>query len=166
MNIGQPSCGPSILSGRILSGGKPTFLTCKFSVIDWHLPVEWRRRAETIMRPLLKFFLLTYAATWICWAASFAISRGSAAAEPTLAANPVLAVLAGAVFLLGVFAPALIALVLTEREKGTGGRAATLALLRRVFKWRVGARWDVFAIGYMPAGKMAGAGVHRVVTGA
>ena len=121
------------------------------------------------MRSLLKFFLLTYAATWICWAGSFAISRGSTAtafANGRASANPVLTLLAGGVFLLGVFAPALIALVLTEREKGTGGRATTLALLRRVFKWRVGALWYVFAIGYIPAVKLWVAVVHRIVTGA
>jgi membrane protease YdiL (CAAX protease family) len=108
------------------------------------------------MRPLVKFFLLTYAATWICWTASLAISHVSAAAVPALA------VVAGAVFLLGVFAPALVALALTERVEG---RAATLALLQRVFKWRVGARWYVFAVGYIPAVKLLVAVVHRVATG-
>jgi hypothetical protein len=29
-------------------------------------------------RPLLKFFLLTYAVSWMCWTAAGAISRGSA----------------------------------------------------------------------------------------
>lgn len=117
------------------------------------------------MRPLLKFFLLTYAATWICWAASFAISRGSAATAATPTA-PALALLAGAVFLVGVFAPALVALALTERAQGTGGRAATPALLRRVFKWRVSVRWYVFAVGFIPAVKLSVAVVHRVATGA
>jgi len=119
------------------------------------------------MRHLLKFFLLTYAVAWICWTASFAISRGSGAA-----ASPALAVLAGAVFLLGVFAPALVALALTARTKGIGGsggtegRAATLALLNQVFKWRVDARWYVFAVGFMPAVKLSVAVVHRLATGA
>jgi membrane protease YdiL (CAAX protease family) len=66
------------------------------------------------------------------------------------------------VFLLGVFAPALVALALTERFEG---RAATLALLRRVFKWRVGARWYVFAVGFIPAVKLSVAVVHRVAGG-
>lgn len=89
--------------------------------------------------------------------AATAILRGSVPAAPALAA------LAGALFLLGTFAPALVALALTER---TDGRAATQALLRRVCKWRVGARWYVFAVGYMPACKLSVAVVHRVVTGA
>lgn len=109
-------------------------------------------------RPLLKFFLLTYAATWICWTAAIAMSRGSAPAAPALAPS-----FAGAVFLLGTFAPSLVALVFTERS---GGRAATQALLARVFKWRVGAQWYVFAAGYIPAVKLSAAVVHRVATGA
>jgi membrane protease YdiL (CAAX protease family) len=108
-------------------------------------------------RPLLKFFSLTYAATWICWTAAAATSRRSAPANPALVA------LSGALFLLGTFAPALVALALTERAEG---RAATRALLRRVLEWRVGARWHVFAMGYMPAVKLSVALVHRVVTGA
>jgi len=110
-----------------------------------------------MMRSLLKFFSLTFAATWICWTASHAVARGSAPAATALA------VLAGALFLLGVFAPALVALALTERAEG---RAATQALLRRVFKWRVGLRWYVFALGYIPAVKLSVAVVHRVATGA
>ncbi|MBI2833977.1 MAG: CPBP family intramembrane metalloprotease [Acidobacteria bacterium] len=107
-------------------------------------------------RPLLKFFSLTYAATWICWTGARAIARGSPPASPALA------VFAGAVFLLGVFAPALVALALTERAEGRG---ATRALLCRVFKWRVGARWYVFAVGYIPAVKLSVALVHRFATG-
>jgi len=108
-------------------------------------------------RPLLTFFSLTYATAWICWAAAAAISRRSAPAGPELAA------LAGALFLLGTFAPGLVALALTERAEG---RTATRALLRRVFEWRVGARWYVFAVGYLPAVKLSVALVHRVAIGA
>lgn len=108
-------------------------------------------------RPLPKFFSLTYAATWICWTAAGALSRGRAPAAPPLAA------IAGALFLLGTFAPALVALAFTDRAEG---RAATRALLRRVFEWRVGARWYVFAVGYIPAIKLSVALVHRFATGA
>jgi len=84
--------------------------------------------------------------TWICWATSFAILRGSAAA------NPALTVIAGAVLLLGVFAPDWLHSYFTER----GGTAATLALVHRVFKWQVGTRWYVFALGFIPAIKTIG----------
>src|SRR2546428_13873899 len=87
---------------------------------------------KAIMRSLPKFFLVTFSTTWICWAASFAISQGIVATHPTLA------LLAGAVFLLGVFAPALVALALTKRNEG---RAATQSLLSQIFKWDVGWRW-------------------------
>ncbi|MDQ1638205.1 MAG: protease family protein [Pyrinomonadaceae bacterium] len=109
------------------------------------------------MRSLLKFFLLTFSATWLLWVASFAISHGSGAAHPTLG------LLAGAVFLLGVFAPALVALALTDRAEG---RAATLALLGRVFKWDLGWKWYLFAIAYMPVVKVSVAVLHRMITGA
>lgn len=118
-------------------------------------------------RPLLKFFFFTYAAAWICWTASLAISRGGTSGDA--AANPALAVLAAAVFHLGVFAPALVAIALTERAKitgGTEGRAATRTLLQPVFKWRVDARWYVFAVCYIPAIKLLVAVVHRIATGA
>ncbi len=107
-------------------------------------------------RPLLTFFSLTYAVTWICWTVAGAISRGSALPAPALAA------LGGALLLLGTFAPGLIALALTERSEG---RAATRALLRRVFRWAVGARWYLFAVGYFPTIKLLVALVHRVATG-
>lgn len=65
-------------------------------------------------------------------------------------------------FLLGVFAPGLVALALTERGEG---RAATRALVHRIFKWHVGARWYVFALVYIPAVKLLVALVHRIITG-
>jgi membrane protease YdiL (CAAX protease family) len=109
------------------------------------------------MRSLLNFFLLTFSATWILWVASFAMSQGMGAAHPTLG------LLAGAVFLLGVFAPALVALALTDRAEG---RAATHALLGRIFKWDVGWRWYLFALAYMPVVKLSVAVLHCVMTGA
>jgi membrane protease YdiL (CAAX protease family) len=67
------------------------------------------------------------------------------------------------VLFLGVFAPSIVALALTEREQG---RAATKALLGRIFKWDAGLRWYLFAIVYIPAIKLTVAVVHRVVAGA
>jgi uncharacterized protein len=108
-------------------------------------------------RPLLAFFSLTYAATWTCWAAAAAISRGSA---PT---DPASGTLTSALILLGTISPSLVALALTERAEG---RNATQALLGRLFLWQVSARWYVFAVGYIAAIKLTAALVHRVVTGA
>jgi len=67
------------------------------------------------------------------------------------------------VLLIGVFAPAFVALALTERNEG---RAATVTLLSRIFKWDVGWRWYVFALVYMLVVKLSVAVVHRLVMGA
>jgi uncharacterized protein len=109
-----------------------------------------------MMRPLLAFFALTFAATWICWVAAAALSAAGAAGAPVPAA------LGGGVFLLGVFAPGLVAVALTERGEG---RAATRTLLGRVFQWRVRARWYVFAIAYIPAIELSAALAHRLAAG-
>jgi hypothetical protein len=55
---------------------------------------------------LLKFFALTFAATWTCFIAAVAISHGSASTDPRLE------VIRGLVSV-GTFAPALVALMLT-----------------------------------------------------
>jgi membrane protease YdiL (CAAX protease family) len=104
-------------------------------------------------RPLLAFFSLTFVATWSCWAAAAAIP----------ASAPVPAAVRGGVFLLGVFAPGLVAVALTERGEG---RAATRTLLGRVVRWRVAARWYVFAIAFMPAVELSAALAHRLAAGA
>lgn len=106
---------------------------------------------------LLKFFSLTYAVTWTCFIAAAALSGSVAPAAPVLAG------LRGILFLLGTFAPAIVALWLAARVEGSEG---ALALLRRTLEWRVGVRWYVFAVGYMAAIKLAVALVHRVATGA
>jgi len=105
---------------------------------------------------LLKFFFLTYAVTWACFITAAAISHGTAPTVPALAAVRWLLVL------LGTFAPSLVALGVTARDNGTPG---TQALLRRLFAWRVDARWYLFAIGYMVAIKLTVALLHRVITG-
>jgi membrane protease YdiL (CAAX protease family) len=119
------------------------------------MPVVIDSRGDLVVGALLKFFSLTYLVTWTCWAAAAALSHGTASAGPTLSGFEPL-------FLLGVFAPSLVALALTAR---TGGSAAALALLRRMFEWHVDARWYAFAVGYVAAIKLAVAIVHRVAFG-
>ena len=108
------------------------------------------------MRSVLKFFTLTYIVSWTVWIAAAAILR----ADPRSSG---LAAISGLLYLLGVFAPALVALALTARADGL---AATLDLLRRTVKWSVSARWYAFAIGYMAAIKIAAALLLRITTGA
>lgn len=100
------------------------------------------------------FFVLTFALTWIAWPASAAFVTPG---------NSWLFGLGGPVFLLGVFAPAFVALALTAHSEGSAGVAR---LLRRIGKWRLGARWYLFAIGYMAATKVVAALTHRLVLGA
>ena len=109
------------------------------------------------MRSLLEFFALTYLVSWAAWIGGAALVRTAAPAPAGLAA------LNGFLYILGVFAPALVALALTARAEG---RAGVLALLRRTLHASVGARCYVFAVGYMAAIKLAVALSLRIATGA
>jgi len=63
----------------------------------------------------------------------------------------------------GVFAPAFVALAVTAYGEGGAGVAR---LLMRIGRWQVGARWYLFAIGYMAATKLLAAPIHRMAVGA
>ena len=114
------------------------------------------RWAASARHPLLKFFSLSFAVAWIF----FIMAAVSGGLDPTAPAS---GALRGALFLLGAFAPGLVALALTARADGSAGIAA---LLNRILVWRVGARWYLFAVGYMAAIKLAVAIAFRVATGA
>jgi membrane protease YdiL (CAAX protease family) len=64
--------------------------------------------------------------------------------------------------LLGTLAPSIVALGLTARSEGTAG---IRSLLGRIFKWRVGVRWYLFAAGYLATIKIGVALAHRIVAG-
>lgn len=99
---------------------------------------------------LLRFFILTYALTWVCWI--------PVVVWPTPAHTSLRQLL----WLLGVFSPSLIALALTAQN---GGAAAVRALLGRILQWQVSARWYLFAAGYMVVIKLAAALAHRMTAG-
>src|SRR5438034_9318821 len=103
------------------------------------------------MKPVVKFFVLTYAVRWACFITVAA------------AGIPVYAPLGGVLVLLGTFAPSLVALRLTARTEGDGG---VRALLGGVLRWRVATRWYVFALAYIPAIKFTVALAHRLAAGA
>ena len=105
-----------------------------------------------MMLLLLAYTLLTFLITWSVWFAAAGLAAPG---------NTGFFGVRGPVFLLGVFAPALVALALTARAEG---RSGVTKLLARVGHWRVGARWYTFAIGYFAAIKLAAALVHRVAT--
>jgi membrane protease YdiL (CAAX protease family) len=101
---------------------------------------------------LLAYFLLTFLVSWSVW---FAASGLAAPGNTGIFGGR------GPVFLLGVFAPGLVALAFTVQAEG---RAGVSRLLARIGHWRVDARWYAVAIGYFAVIKLAAALVYRIVT--
>ena len=101
---------------------------------------------------VLLFFFVTFASSWLLWMLPdlLAASRSG------------LLAIGGPVFLLGVFAPGLVALAMTARAEGAAG---VTRLLARIGRWEV--RWPlyVFAVGYMPLTRLAAAAIARGTTG-
>jgi membrane protease YdiL (CAAX protease family) len=104
------------------------------------------------MGSLLTYFALTFVVTWTCWLAMWAVSAG-----------PPSPGLPKVIFLLGVYAPGILALWFTARQEG---RPGVDALLRRLIQWQVGLKWYLFALTYIAGLKLAAALVLRLVTGA
>ena len=100
------------------------------------------------------FFLVTFAMTWVTWVVSARL------AGP---ANEGFFGVRGPVFLLGVFAPAIVAVALTAMSTGWRGVSA---LVGRIGIWEVDRRWYFIALGYMAAVKLAAALIHRITIGA
>lgn len=96
---------------------------------------------------LLRFFVLTFIASWTC----FIGVRWTPLPVQTI------------VILLGVFSPAVVAISLTALSAGRDG---VVSLLRPLFRWNVGWRWYLFAFTYMAAIKLIAAAIHRVMSGA
>ncbi len=99
------------------------------------------------MMTLLLYFSLTFIISWVFFVGAAMLS------------GP----LAFPVRLIGVFAPALVALALIARAEGSAGVAR---LLNRIVVWPEAARWYAFALGFMIAIKLTAAVLHRVMTGA
>ena len=83
--------------------------------------------ALTSPRPLLAFFLLSFALAWGVWFALGALFER----PPT------------GLVVLGAWAPTLAALLVTARAEGRGGVAR---LLRRALRWRVAPLWYLLAV--------------------
>lgn len=103
---------------------------------------------------LLAYFVLTFLVSWTIW---FAASGLAAPGNTGFFGGR------GPVFLLGVFAPAFVALALTAQAEG---RVGVTRLLARIGRWQVGAHWYALALIYFAALKLGAALVHRAVTGA
>lgn len=109
------------------------------------------------MRAIAKFLLATFAITWALWAL---VIWSSASRQPSPA--PIGLALGGPVFLLGVFAPGIVAIALTALDED---RRAVGNLLGRVLRWRVDLRFYAFALLLMPVTKLTVAALHRALTG-
>jgi membrane protease YdiL (CAAX protease family) len=107
-------------------------------------------------RAAAAFTLLTFVASWLLWAASAAVQGGRLSQAGF---GP----LDGTLYILGVFAPAIVALALTA---GAEGRAGVQTLLRRMTLSSVGWRWYAFAVTYYAAIKAVVALVYRAAFGA
>ena len=93
--------------------------------------------------------VVIFVATWALWL-PVVTGRGPAG-------------LRSALWLAGVFVPALTAIAFTLAE---GGLAGVRVLLRPIAQWEVRGRWYVFALLFMVATKLVVALVHRAVLGA
>jgi uncharacterized protein len=92
--------------------------------------------------PLITFFVLTYALSWLAWPVW------------ALGLYPI-----APVFSFAPFLAALVVLAITHGKSGVGG------LLRRMVRWRVGLRWYAAAL-LIPAGITVAAAVLNVLLGA
>jgi len=108
-------------------------------------PTEGQVRSSSATS-LFLFFTLAFGLMWLLF---FVV-----ALVPIPAGSP----LGRGLILLGAFAPAMAAVVVTFR---TVGRPGVISLLRRIVQWRVSAKYYVFALGFMIAIKLTAALIYR-----
>jgi uncharacterized protein len=95
------------------------------------------QRSLLARHPLISFFVMAYAFSWIVWSPWF-LSENGAGLLPF--SSPLLGGLVPIGILLG---PTLSGFIMTG---ATEGRAGIRRLLRRIVLWRVGLRWYLFAL--------------------
>lgn len=94
-------------------------------------------------RPLLWFFVLAYAVSWLLW---IPLVLGGVPAFSATTHTPSLYTLPG--IALGVTGTAFFMTAVTD------GRAGVRELLRRLVCWRVGLRWYLVAVLLIPLGQL------------
>jgi membrane protease YdiL (CAAX protease family) len=105
---------------------------------------------------VVSFFVATFAMTWSCYAAGFWL-RGSTGSDSPLR------LVADGILLLGVFAPALVALSFTAFDRG---RAGLRVFFESILPSHVGVGWFIFAAGFFLAIKLTAAVILRALNGA
>ncbi len=95
---------------------------------------------------------MSFVCSWALWIAGAAAAKGSSAGAGVRALF----------FLPGTFMPAIVAIGISARF---GGRRAVGDLIGRIFDADVGARWYLFALGYIVVVKLAAAAAFRAITG-
>src|SRR5688572_5736924 len=108
------------------------------------------------MKSGIVFVVLTFVASWLLWLAAASVLGWDFSMTSGLVA------LGMPLYLLGVYAPALVAVGLTAY---TEGRAGVSALLRRILIASVSVRYYLFAVGYLSAIKLGVALLHLVIVG-
>src|SRR5918993_3786685 len=93
--------------------------------------------------PLISFFVMAYAGTWIVLA-PWVLSEDGLGLLPYKLGGVASALLDAASILLG---PTVSAFIMTATTEGTAG---IRRLLRRCVLWRGGGRWDLFALLCVP----------------
>ena len=106
-------------------------------------------RARLQHAPLLGFFALTFAWSWVCWALSPAI-------------RPQLPWLATLLMFAGSFGPSLAAIVVVASTRPVGGVRAWLS---RCLQWRIGWGWLAFVMILPLAVMILAAGLHIALGG-
>jgi membrane protease YdiL (CAAX protease family) len=108
------------------------------------------------IKPLTKYFLLTYAMSWTCFIGVAVLSHEPASTSLTLVAIQQVLVLLGAI------TPSLVALWLTANA---GPPGQTQKLISGIGKWKVGVQWYVFAAGFIIGTKLLVALLYKFITG-
>jgi len=107
------------------------------------------------MRTVVIFFLLTFLASWSLFIAAVSVSG-------TAHYGSIFSTLGYGMYLIGVFTPALVAVLLSWREQRRAGVKALLSQMLRVPSHFV---WYLFAIGYFLVVKIMAALIYRVIAG-
>jgi membrane protease YdiL (CAAX protease family) len=114
-------------------------------------------KALLARHPLVSFFVMAYAFSWIVWAPWVLGQDGAKLLPPALS---VVLPTAGYLLAAGILAgPTLAAFIMTAT---TEGRAGVRRLLGRLVLWRVGIRWYLFALIGVPLIMLLGTMVYSM----